>query len=62
MTSDTPLLAAGSFIILKMNSPSFATMNEIINHRLKILPKIVWIPPNSLERATHKTKFFEKNY
>jgi len=37
-------------------------IEEAMHNRLKIRPKIIWIAPNSLERATHKTKFFENNY
>jgi len=37
-------------------------IEEAMHNRLKIRPKIIWIPPNTLERVTHKTKFFEKNY
>jgi len=43
--------------------PSLASeIEETMHNRCKIRPKIIWIPSNSLERATHKTKFFEKNY
>ena len=37
-------------------------IEDTMHSRLKIRPKISWIPPNSLERASHKTKIFEKNY
>lgn len=30
--------------------------------QLKFTPEITWLPPESLERTAHKTKFFEKNY
>jgi len=30
--------------------------------KLKVRPKITWVPPMTLERATHKTKFIEKAY
>ncbi len=30
--------------------------------KLKVRPKITWIPPMALERAAHKTKFIEKAY
>ena len=30
--------------------------------KLKVRPKITWIPPMTLERATHKTRFIEKTY
>jgi phenylacetate-CoA ligase len=35
---------------------------EKMHGTLKIGPKITWIKPNTLERATKKTQVFEKNY
>jgi phenylacetate-CoA ligase len=35
---------------------------EKMHSTLKIGPKITWIKPNTLERATKKTQFFEKSY
>jgi phenylacetate-CoA ligase len=30
--------------------------------KLKVRPRIAWVPPMTLERAAHKTKFIEKAY
>ena len=35
---------------------------EKMHSTLKIGPKIFWLKPNTLERATKKTQLFEKNY
>ncbi|MBT8342552.1 MAG: phenylacetate--CoA ligase family protein, partial [Desulfatitalea sp.] len=37
-------------------------MEGKMHDRLKISPKIQWVPPFSLERSEGKTKFFEKTY
>ena len=37
-------------------------MEGEMHAKLKVRPKITWIPPMTLERATHKTKFIEKTY
>jgi phenylacetate-CoA ligase len=35
---------------------------EEMHRRVKIRPKIIWIPPNSLERFLKKKKLFERTY
>lgn len=43
--------------------PALAEEIENVMHgKLRISPKITWVPPFSLERTDGKTKFFEKNY
>ena len=37
-------------------------MDEEMHQKLKIHPKIEWLPPKTLERSTYKTKFIEKTY
>jgi phenylacetate-CoA ligase len=37
-------------------------IEEKMHARLKITPKIIWVPPNSLPRAAGKTNFFERLY
>ena len=37
-------------------------IEQTMNAKLKISPKIVWVPPFSLERSSGKTKFFEREY
>jgi len=39
-----------------------ARVCEKMHVLLKFRPDITWLPPNSLERATKKTQFFEKNF
>ena len=39
-----------------------AEIEERMHSALKIRPKILWVEPNTFERAVHKTKFFEKAY
>jgi phenylacetate-CoA ligase len=37
-------------------------LTEAMHRRIKIRPKIMWIPPNTLERFLKKKKLFEKTY
>jgi phenylacetate-CoA ligase len=37
-------------------------INVEMHAKLKMRPKITWVPPMSLERVAHKTKFIEKTY
>ncbi len=37
-------------------------IEEAMHNRLKIRPKIEWLPPMTLERSTYKTRFIEKAY
>jgi phenylacetate-CoA ligase len=37
-------------------------ITEAMHRRVKIRPKIIWVPPNSLERFLKKKKLFEKTY
>jgi len=37
-------------------------ITEEMHRRVKIRPKIIWIPPNTLERFLKKKKFFERTY
>jgi phenylacetate-CoA ligase len=39
-----------------------SSMNEEMHLKLKIRPKIDWLPPKTLKRSTYKTSFIEKNY
>jgi phenylacetate-CoA ligase len=37
-------------------------IQEKMHSKIRVRPRIEWIPPNSLERSTHKTQFIEKAY
>jgi phenylacetate-CoA ligase len=37
-------------------------IEEKLNSKLKVSPRVEWVAPNTLERSTHKTKFIEKAY
>lgn len=37
-------------------------ISEAMHQKLKVRPKIEWLPPMTLERSTYKTKFIEKTY
>ena len=37
-------------------------IGEYMHNKLRIRPKIEWVPPMSLERTTLKTRFIEKAY
>ena len=37
-------------------------ITEEMHRRVKISPKIIWVPPNTLERFLKKKKLFEKTY
>ena len=37
-------------------------ITEAMHRRIKLRPKIIWVPPNSLERFVKKKKLFEKTY
>ena len=37
-------------------------IEEKMHNSVRIRPKIEWIPPMTLERATHKTQFIERTY
>ncbi len=39
-----------------------AEIEAAMRSRLRISPRIIWVPPFSLERASGKTKFFEREY
>ena len=39
-----------------------AEMKAVMHAKLKFTPEIQWLPPNTLERYTHKTQLFEKQY
>lgn len=39
-----------------------AEIKSAMQGRLRLMPDITWLRPNSLERATGKTKFFDKRY
>jgi len=37
-------------------------VEEQMHTKLKFRPQIQWLPPQTLERSTYKTKFIEKAY
>lgn len=37
-------------------------IEETMHSKLRIRPKIQWVPPKTLERSTYKTKLIEKTY
>jgi phenylacetate-CoA ligase len=37
-------------------------ISEVMHNKLHVRPKIEWLSPNTLERATHKTQYIEKTY
>jgi phenylacetate-CoA ligase len=37
-------------------------IEETMHMKLKFRPKVLWVPPKTLERFTYKTKFIEKAY
>jgi phenylacetate-CoA ligase len=39
-----------------------ADIEEAMHRQIKIRPKIIWVPPYSLERFLKKKKYFEKTY
>ena len=39
-----------------------AEIADKMHDAIKIRPEITWIPPMTLERSAHKTKFIEKAY
>ncbi len=42
--------------------PLAREIEEKMNSKLRVSPRIEWVAPNTLERFTHKTKFIEKAY
>ena len=39
-----------------------AEIEDTLHSQLKFRPRILWVPPQTLDRSTYKTKFFEHNY
>lgn len=39
-----------------------AEIKATMHSKLKFTPQIEWLPPDTLQRYSHKTKFFEKSY
>lgn len=37
-------------------------IEDALHSKLKFRPRILWVPPQTLERSTYKTKFIEHNY
>jgi phenylacetate-CoA ligase len=37
-------------------------ISEALKGKLNFTPKIIWVPPHTIERSTYKTKFIEKLY
>ncbi|MBU7006771.1 phenylacetate--CoA ligase family protein [Phosphitispora fastidiosa] len=39
-----------------------AEINKQLHARVRLTPKIIWVPPGSMEKSMRKTPLFEKNY